>query len=201
MFDLATPLRGLVVGLVAAGLAWLSFNDLAWLAVIAAAAAISLGVALDWVGKALLPSSPRAAVRVLEWWVITPAMIAAVAGALVIIVTVALTVPEGTAANTKETVGAISAAITGFITTAFVSWSSDEKDSSLADHIRDAFRDHYGRAGGKTKPGVHYFKADSPGERWVYGEEFRGIEGWGRAARFARARGIAKELATGESDP
>ena len=201
MFDLATPLRGLVVGLVAAGLAWLSFNDLAWLAVIAAAGAISLGLLLDLVGKALLPSRPRAAVHVLEWWVMTPAMIAAVAGAVVIVVTVALTVPEGTAADTKETVGAVSAAITGFITSTFVSWSSDEKDSILADHIRDAFWAHYKRAGTETKKGVHYFKGDSAGERWVYGEEYGGIEGWGHSARLARAKGIAEQLKSGKSDP
>jgi hypothetical protein len=138
----------------------------------------------------------------LEWWLLTPAMVAASAGAVVVVVTVALTVPEGTDGDTKEVVGALGTAITSFLTASFISWASDEKDSRLGDHIRDVFQAHYKRASsGAPEPGVHYFVADSPGHRWAWGLDYGGISGWGRSARMKRAQGIAAELASGKSDP
>jgi hypothetical protein len=188
--------------LTGAGLAWLCFNDLWWLAVIVATLAIALGSILDAAGDALLPARPLAALALLEWWLLTPAMAAASAGALVIVVTVALTVPEGTSADTKELVGALSAAITSFLTAGFISWASDEKDSRLGDHIKERFQARYNQvpAEGTRKAGVYYFKPESVGLRWVYSDEYKGIEGWGREARRKRAKGIAAELSSGNSD-
>jgi hypothetical protein len=50
--------------------------------------------------------------------------------------------------QTKETLGALSTGITAFITTVFISWTEDNDDSTLADHIRDAFWKTFKPSGG-----------------------------------------------------
>jgi hypothetical protein len=203
MSDVITSFRALVVSLSGVFLAWLWFSDLAWLAALLSVLLMLGGWLFDRVGTLQLPSRPVLAVRLLEWWVLTPAMAAAVAAGVSVVVTVALTVPDTATEETKKLIGALSTGITGFITAAFISWTGDEKDSRLADHIRDVFRSKYKRAGSDQppRPDVHYFRADSPGERWVYADEFGGQEGWGRAARLARAKGIAEELKSRGSEP
>jgi hypothetical protein len=198
MVDFAAPLRGLMVGLAGAGMAWLCFNDLWWLAVVLTLVGIAVGWLLDWLGESLLPRWPVMAVKVLEWWLLVPAVIAAAAAAAVIVVTVVLTVPDKTATDTKEVVAALSTGITAFITAAFISWAGDDKDSTLGDHIRDVFQTKYKEAGtSQDDSSVIYFPSESRGLRWAYSEEFGGIEGWGRKARRKRAAGIAEEIAKG----
>jgi hypothetical protein len=196
MLDLAAPLRGLVVGLAGAGMAWLCFNGLWWAAVLITAAGITIGWLLDWLGATLLPKKPVAAVRVLEWWLVVPATIAAAAGAAVIIITVALAVPDSTPDDTKEIVAALSSGITAFITTAFISWAGDEKDSSLGDHVRDVFQAKYKPEvpPAERDASLAYFAPESRGLRLVYSEAFAGVEGWGRSARRKRAEELAKVL-------
>lgn len=191
MFDFAAPLRALVVGLAGVALAWLWFNGEAVLAIVAAIAVGSMGTVLDRVGRALLPRQPQVAVRFLEWWILTPAAIAAIASAVVVVVTVALTIPDtaGASQDTKEIVGTLSTGLTAFVTAAFISWAGDDKDSTLAGHIRDTFWQKYKRAGGTAQSGTQAFPPGSAGERWVYSNEYRGVEGWGarRAVRGPRA--------------
>ena len=196
MSEVATPLRALLVGLAGVFLAWLWFNDQLFLAVALAVVVSLVGVVLDAAGRAALPQWPEVAVRFLEWWILTPAALAAFASAVVVVVTVALTIGEGVQVDpdVKELVGTLSTGLVAFVTAAFISWSGDDKDSKVADHIRDTFRQKYKRAGNETQRGVHYFPAESAGERWVYSNEYRGIEGWGHAARVKRAQGIAAEL-------
>jgi hypothetical protein len=204
VLDLSTPLRALVVALAGVGLAWLWFHDWWWIAVLAGIVGCFGGLVIDAVGRALLPARPALAARFMEWWILTPAMIAALASGAVAIVTVALAVPESAKTDTKTLIGALTTGITGFVTTAFIGWVGDEKDSRLGDHIRDAFRKAYKRvpdAGESRSGGVHYFRAGSPGERWVYSDEYRGIQGWGKPARRKRAAGIAAELRSGASNP
>jgi len=131
-------------------------------------------------------------------------MIAALASGVVAIVTVALSVSDTASQDTKTLIGALTTGITGFVAASFISWAGDENDSRLGNHIRDAFRAVYKRAPSPVTPpprGLYYFRADSPGERLVYSNEYRGIEGWSRAARRKRAAGIADELRSGASDP
>jgi hypothetical protein len=204
VFDLSTPLRALVVALAGVGLAWLWFHEWWWIAVLIGIMGCFGGVGLDFVGRKLLPARPVLAARFMEWWILTPAMIAALASGAVAIVTVALAVPDSARTDTKTLIGALTTGITGFVTTAFIGWVGDEKDSRLGDHIRDAFREAYKRVPDAGKPrlrGVHYFRAGSPGERWAYSDEYRGIQGWGRPARRRRATGIAAELRSGASNP
>jgi hypothetical protein len=195
MFDLTAPLRALAVGLAGVALAWLWFNDLVAYALVLAAAVALAGAMLDAIGRWLLPANPTIAVRFLEWWILTPAALAAVASAIVVVVTVTLAVPDGSAfgQDTKELIGTLSTGLTAFVTAAFISWASDDKDSKLAEHIKETFRAKYSRED-KPVPDTYVFAMKSDGVRWVYSDEFRTIEGWGRAARLRRARGIAGAL-------
>lgn len=198
MFELTAPLRALAVGLAGVGLAWLWFNDQPLLAVLVAAATVLAGLVLDWIGRSLLPQKPVLAVRFMEWWLLTPAGIAALASAVVVFVTVGLTVPEGAdvGREAKQLISTLSTGLTAFVTAGFISWAGDDKDSRLGEHIKAVLQDTYIREGGRASGRrTHPFPADSPGERWVYSNEYRGIEGWGRTARIKRAEGIAAAMA------
>lgn len=201
--DLSVPFRALLVSLVGVGLAWLWFNDLGWLAVLASVAVLVAGRLLEGIGRYLLPDYPLWGLRFMELWVITPAMFAAVSAGAIVVLAVQLSVPDTASTAEKELMSSLAAGITGFLTAGFVSWSGDQKDSPVADRIKNNFQEKYkrGTAGQTGNKGIKYFKADSPGERFVYSEEFRGTSGWGRSARLKRARGIADELRSGFSNP
>jgi hypothetical protein len=199
--EVSTPLRGLVVAISGVLLTYLWYHHHPTWAVVIGVGVCAVGFVLDAAGKAFLPNKPVLALWCLEGWMLVPAALAAVAGAVVILLTVKLAVPDGTATSTKGTISALSTGITAFITATFISWAGDAKDSKVADHVRTAFWAKYSRADGARKPGVHYFRAESPGEQWVYADERGGIEGWGRRARARRARAIAAELKTGNSEP
>src|SRR5262245_5222256 len=133
------PLRALFVALAGVGLAWLYFHNHSLIGLLAVAAGAAVGVMLDLIGRCLLPDSPVGASYFLEGWLLIPLALGALAAAAVVIVTVELTLPEGTATDTKELVGGVSSGITTFLTGGFVTWAGDDKDSSLADHIKEQF--------------------------------------------------------------
>jgi hypothetical protein len=191
-----TPFLALVVAVVGVLLAWLWFSDRGWIAGIIAAGVLFIGSIIDLIGRGMLPKRPVPAVYLMEGWILTPAMGGAVAAGVIIILAVALTVPDEAAIETKKLVGALGTGITAFITSVFISWAEDDKDSTLADHISDAFYEKYKRRvdGQPPEPGVHYFEPGSPGERWVYSPEYGEISGWGRQARIKRAHGVANAL-------
>lgn len=197
---LRVPLQALAVGLAGVGLAWLYYHDLWWLAAVAVIAAVTVGVIVDVCGKRSLPACPVRALYLLECWLLIPLALAAAAVAAVIIVTVVLTVPDSTPTATKDLVGAVSTGIATFMTAGFVAWSADDKNSTLADHVRDAFYAHYTRPG-TPRPDAYVFRPESVGERLVFSDEYKGVEGWGRPARITRAKGIATELKSKTSDP
>src|ERR1700760_270504 len=91
--EVVRPLRALLVALAGAGLADLWYDKKQVLAVVLAIVVCFVGVIADQAGKALLPARPGGALWFLEGWVLTPAALAAVAAAVVVLVTVALTVP------------------------------------------------------------------------------------------------------------
>lgn len=141
--------------------------------------------------------SPRPALP--EAWALIPIALAVAAAAAVVIVTVELTLPDTTPTETKELVGTASAGVTTFLTAGFIAWAGDENNSTLADHVKEAFQDKYPRPGGAQ--GAHAFRPESPGEFWVFAEHYRGASGWGRPARVKRAAGVAKELRDGTREP
>jgi hypothetical protein len=183
MILLLAPLRALAVAIVGVLLAWMWTRGLGWWSVAIAVAGFVLGLLSDWIGQRSLPSHPVAAVEWLEFWLLSPLMLAAAGSAVVIIVAIELAVPEGTDPHTKQLIAALAAGITAFVTSGFISWAGDQKDSTLADHIQQVFEKAY----------LNSTFTDE-GERWVYSAWVHGITGWGRPARLARARGIAKTL-------
>src|SRR5437879_2356616 len=135
MFEFTTPLRALAVALSGVGLAWLWFHGWWWVAILVGLAGCLVGLAADGFGKRLLLRQPVLATHFMEWWIVTPAMVAAVASGVVAIVTVALTVSDTAPKDTKTLIGALTTGITGFVSASFISWAGDEKDSRLSDHI------------------------------------------------------------------
>jgi hypothetical protein len=190
MTSVLASLRALTVAIVGVFLALLWTRGLGWASISLAAGGILLGLALDWLGRGLLPDHPIAALQSMEWWLLAPLTLAAAGAATVIIVAIELAVPEGTPADTKQLVAALAAGITAFVTSAFISWTGDQKDSILADHIQAVFEKAYMNS-----------VFDDEGERWVYSAWIDGLTGWGRQARLARAHGIANDLRPGVYQP
>jgi hypothetical protein len=192
-------LRALLISLGGAALAWAWFAG-EWpirifLLVLAALIAIG-GLGMQHLGDKALPDHPERAVRLLGWRLITVAVLASVAAAAVIVVTVMLAADKATG-QTKELLAALTTAITSFLTTMF---SIDEKaDERIGDFIRGRFEAHYDRDPGdpaKRKSNVRYFAPESPGERWVYSAACEDVSGWGKEARRKRAKGVAEALPT-----
>lgn len=201
--DLAVPFRGLIVALAGVGLAWLWFNNLRWLAIFATVVLVSVGKMFELLGGFQLPKNPVLGLRLMELWVVSPAMFAAASAAAIVIVAVHLSLPETATSVDKELITSLGAGITAFLSGGFVAWAADQKDSRVDDRIKESFQGKYMRpiAGQSPRIGVAYFKADSAGERWVYSDEYGGVSGWGKSARRKRAAGIAAELASGNSAP
>jgi hypothetical protein len=193
--SLVTPIRALLIAMLGAGLAWLWFRegtsgnaiapvDDRLLAVLLVIAALIIALLIDALGRGLLSKHPRAAVEPLEWWLVAPMSLAAAAAAAAIVVTVELTTPDGTAVATKEVIAAVATAITAFLSSSFVDWAGDDKDSKLSDRIQSQFEAKY----------QGYFKPESAGELYVFSGSYKGADGWGRASRRIRAAGIAERL-------
>jgi hypothetical protein len=197
---LAVAARGLLVAVAGVILAWLWFDNLAWLAaVLAVLAGVSSLVAYQ-AGVKQLPGRPAIAAELMGAWALTEATIAAIAAAAVVIIAVALTVPSTDPAATRQLFSSLATGVTAFLTSTFISWSSDTKDTSVGNKICQEFQAHFKRGPGPAEAGVHYFAADSPGERWVYDDTYGGVTGWGAEARRRRARAIAGEMQSHASD-
>lgn len=184
---LAATIRALVVALAGAEGAKLWFSGTRWqLAVGVALGIVLVALLIDAAGRRGFTSNPLLKARLMEWWTLVPMVLAAAAAAVSIVVTVALTVPQGTAEQTKQTIGAVATAITSFLSSAFVDKIGGEDDSKLSDRIRDNFYATY----------QNTFTVGSQAELYVFSNSYGGATGWGRAARRLRAKGIAARWAT-----
>jgi hypothetical protein len=196
--DFMVPARALLVatGGVFIALMWFAGSYLLAVGIVVAGA--GLGWSAAFLGDRLLPDRPVVALELLEFSVLAPGTIGAMGAAIVTVVGVELSMNEPP--ELKAAAGALGTGITSFITVMFVSWAGDKNDSNLAAFIQRVFRSHYGRAvpGAKRSARIRYFGAESDGERWVYSDEFKGVMGWGRAARRKRAQGLAIELRTAD---
>jgi hypothetical protein len=187
---IAVPFRALVVAAVGAAIGWAWYGGHRWAAFIAPLVVALVAYAVSALGVLRLPNDPVNAVRLMPWRIVVPAVVAAAAAGVAIIVTVELTLPDNTAAGTptptdlKEIVSALSTAITAFLSAAFIDWTGDSGDSRLADWIGTTFEDKY--------EGV--FKKGSEGERLVFSAYVDG--GWSRAGRHKRAEAIKTALVT-----
>lgn len=197
---LRIPLQALAVALAGVAVAWALLKGHLDLALLAVAVVVLLGIACNEIGRGVLPKWPVAANYALQGWLLIPLAVSVIASGAAIVIAVKLALPEDTPTETEKLVSAISTGLVSFLTAAFITWTGDEKDSRLADHVKGAFESKYTRPG-VAKAGAHVFAPGSPGELWIYAGEYGGIEGWGRMARLARARGVAKELKSGGSEP
>jgi hypothetical protein len=193
---LLVPLRALVVALAGAGIAWIWYEEPRWVGSIdqgwfafipPIAVAVFLGFIPSWLGGRLLPEHPVWAVRLLPTRVFFPIGIAALAAGIAIIITVELTLPEGTATDTKETVGALATGVTAFLTSAFIDWTSDGTDTRVADYVHAKFQAAY----------TGYFRPGTVGERLVF-SEYDPVSGWSGPARRERATKLADAIKSGD---
>jgi hypothetical protein len=200
--SLVAPIRALVVSLAGVWLAasWLAGHPGPPLRTLVAGGCATWF--LDRIGHWFLPSRPRAAVLFMECWILAPMIVAVGASAAVVLVTVHLAVPESTPVDRKTLISAATAAVTGFLTSGFVAWTGDKDASRASKRIQRAFQAAFSRPDPHQvrAPHVHYFRADSVGERLVFGDDILGLSGWNRDARWARAKALAHELSTRASD-
>src|SRR6266566_10031977 len=188
MLNFLIPIRALAVALIGVLFASWWFQGLGVVVVVLSVGLVAGALALDGLGRAALPRYPTLAIILMEGWLLAPIILASIAAGVVVLVAVVLTVPDTASTETKKLTSGLATGITAFITSTFISWAGDDKDSTLGDHIRSAFQAKFKRSDPKMPPtqGVHYFKADSPGERWVFSDEYGGVVGWSLSARWKR---------------
>jgi hypothetical protein len=211
LFDhLWGPLRACLVAIAGLWLAsaWIQgyFGPLAVGALVVFAIAIAvvlLGFGIEALGRRWLASRPVMAVHLMESWTIAPLAVAVTAIAVATVVAIRFAVPPAVPAAEKALNEEMLAAITTFLTAAFVAWSGEQEEAPVAARVKKAFDEHYKQSMGPAKQEgrIRYFEEGSRGDLLAHSDAVAGISGWGHVARLKRARGIAAEMAQGTSDP
>lgn len=172
---------------------WRSGRPLATLSIVLAFAI--LGWLSGFVGEEQLPAKPKAAMILLEFWILFPCSIAAPVVAAIIWAGIVLAPSVGDSDAHKELLKTAFATVAGFLTAIALKSFEDADANFLAAHIKKVFQKHYKRCpdGTPVEPAavVMYFAKDSRGELQVQSE----AKGWGLRARHERARAIAEEIA------
>jgi len=168
-------------------------------ALIAAAIAV-FGWAIDCAARqCLLVRYPVMAVWMMEFWVLCPGAVAAIATALLIVLNVHLK-PEhasGLTGEQKELLSAVLTALTALITASFIKAADDADSNWIAPHVRDAFYKKIKpiETGKPRARCTRYFRPDdSEMERWVYRATYGGATSWNFSDRHLRARGISSAI-------
>ena len=177
--DLGTPARTLLIALAGVYTALLMFGGRWCMVAVVLVVGIGLGFFIDARGRAKLPGAPDRALTRLEWWVLAPATIAAVAAGIVTYVGFTL-VPESLKGADKEIAKALAAAITAFLSAAFVESIGDRDNTTLAARIKRTFHEAYE---GRLEPG-------SKAEIALYDTSI----GWGWSDRRKRIAKLAAAL-------
>ena len=94
---LAQPVRALLFTLGGALLAWLGSSVSLWASVAVAVAVFLLGLAVSGIGRRLVGTNDRLAMRLMETRILSVAALTATLGAVGILVAVELAAPEGAA--------------------------------------------------------------------------------------------------------
>src|SRR5262245_7730603 len=114
----AVPLRTLGVALLGTWCALAWYAGL-WLApAVVLAGVFCLGIALDAIGRSLLPRQPTIALSLMEWWMLAPLVLGVAGTSLVVVIGAALAAPSGTSDSDKEILKAVSSAIASFLAAA-----------------------------------------------------------------------------------
>lgn|GEM_PF-2096998 len=189
--ELWQPAYALLVSLVGVGLAmlWLRVENGWLLAVVTSGVGIGAGYAALAVGKRILPAAPTKGRATMEWWILAPGTIAAASSALVIGITIAMTVPDGTEADVKTLITTISTAITSFVAAGFITTATKDPDSVVASAASSAFAQAFTTTWSKRFPN----RASDVGQ-WATSTQAPGASGWGLAARTYRAEQIQAAL-------
>lgn len=153
--------------------------------------------------KFVIANYPVLAVWMMEFWVLCPGAVAAVAAALLIILNVSLKPGEaaGMPAEQKELLSAVLTALTGLLTAAFIKSADDADSNWIAPHVRDSFYAKYKpiQLDVPAEWLTHYFKPNqSEIERWVYRESYGGAHNWNFRDRHRRSAAIARALRNGD---
>jgi hypothetical protein len=159
---------------------------------------IGAGFALEKLGRRKLTSSspqPETGVRLMQWWVLVPSGIAAVASAIVIIVAVFLAAPKDASNANKELLSALTAGITAFLTTMWIDPSGDV-DSTVGVRIQSACFDAYSARVGtpNTRLAQVLNEAAFADPATDSGKNVGSLADWSHKARLLRAKVIAQEL-------
>jgi hypothetical protein len=151
----------------------------------------------------LLPEHPVTALRLMEYWVLLPGTLAALVSGLLIVLGVWWEPIEKATVEEKKLLAALVGAVSTFLTTAFVKAAEESDAKWVGEHVRKTFHLRYRRDAPATahEPGICYFEAGSPGERWVYSDAYGGVSGWGWSARHTRAARIGERLTTADRIP
>lgn len=165
--------------------------------------AIVVALIFDKIGQMFLPGRPRTALIFMEFWIIAPAMVAAVASGSAVVLVIRLVPTDDLDLEVTGLIKATATAAVAFLTSAFVSWVGEKDSSRISGRIRRHFFEVYKRAdeGQPCRNGKKCFKAESRGELAVYSTMIEGATGWGLTDRWKRANIIAEELTSGNSDP
>lgn len=196
-----TPLRALLIALGSVLLAYWFFSGgvLIVLAVAVALVLVGAGFVLERLGRRRLTSSnpdPETGVRLMEWWVLVPSGLAAVASAIVIIVAVLLAAPDDASNASKELLSSLAAGITAFLTTMWIDPSKDI-DSTIGERIQsacfDAFSARVGTPNTRLAQVLNDVVFPDPATT-ESGKNVGTVDDWSHEGRILRAKVIAQEL-------
>jgi len=189
----------LVVALLGALGAWIWYTQSRWW-LLGYLALLIAGWAAERIGRRRLPDHPLAALRALEGWILLPVGIAAALSALAIIIGVALAAGTTAPEWTKQTLGAVSGAITVFFSMLVLKRFSDGDDVS-AGRIKGIFEAKYFRDGdAEVQPaGTCRLVRDSCSVKYVFYNE--PIATWGVSDRWKRVRALTSKLAKDRLPP
>jgi hypothetical protein len=199
MGTISSALTAFVIAAAGVGVAVCWFSRHPWAAILPLVGLAAIGLACDWYGRNWpLPERPIVAVRWIEWWVLVPGVVAALFSGLLIILGVWFEPGEKASVEEKKLLAACAGALAALVTTLGVKGAEESDTKWIADRVKKAFHSRYQRhdPAKPHEPGVAYFRAESEGERWVYGTAPAGVEGWGWKARRQRAAGVAARLAS-----
>ncbi len=187
MNKLLRAFLALLVALLGVGGAWAYFTFNATVSIAIAVVGILVGL-LGFVsyllGRSMLPNQPVRAVQFMELWILGPVVLAALGGAFIIFLGVRLSPGEDASTQTEKLLAATFAAISGFLTTVLIDSVVKAEGSLVGEPIKKAFHAAY----------KEDERLDGDEQRWVYGEDYRGVSGWGFTARRQRAKGVQAAL-------
>lgn len=155
------------------------------LAVVLAFVIALLGFVLDFLARRKLDGGdPVGFRRRLEWWLLVPFAIGAVAAAVAIVLAVEFNAGKDASVEREKILSAFVAALGAFLTAAFIKGAEEADDNWVGMRFKKLFQAHYNPK----------FKAGEPttdAELAVRSEAALGFSGWGRAARKRRAEIVA----------